>query len=297
MNFHTETYGKWILAGEHAVLRGVPALVFPSQQFSMNFSYIENDQPLHLDLLGEKGEELNLVIWGVIENALQKVGRSRANLTGQLTIKNTLPVGAGLGASAALCVGVARLFAHKNWIDKKNIYEFSRELEGLFHGESSGVDIAVALEGVGLRFMRGGERTPLVLRWKPHLLLTSSGQRGVTADCIRKVRELWENSPDLGEKIDEQMREASELAEKSFQLNADEGFTLLAHAIDLGRDCFYQWGLCTVELDQHMREIQKAGAMAVKPTGSGGGGYVLSLWHGCDQIPDGSAAQKGAWCF
>lgn len=30
--FQTTTYGKWILAGEHAVLRGHSALVFPIKE-------------------------------------------------------------------------------------------------------------------------------------------------------------------------------------------------------------------------------------------------------------------------
>lgn len=284
MSFQTETYGKWILAGEHAVLRGVPALVLPVKEFAMKFIYHESGKPFHLNLRGSTGEELNLVFWGVMERALQKVERDRAALMGELIVESSLPLGAGLGASAALCVGLARIFAHKGWIFETDIYEFSRQLEGLFHGESSGVDIAIALEGIGLRFMRGGERTPLIQNWSPRLYLSYSGKRGMTSECVKKVSELWAHSSSLGEKIDGQMREAVEAAEKALHVDEGEGFSLLANAIDLARDCFYQWGLCEGELDQHIRELSRAGAFAAKPTGSGDGGYVLSLWQ--DEPPE-----------
>ncbi len=279
VGFEASACGKWILAGEHAVLRGSPALVFPVKHFAMKFQHTPGEAPLRAEFVGSKADELNLVFWGLIENALQKVGRTRADLTGVLTVESTLPLGAGLGASAALCVGVGRFFSSLGWVGANGIYEFSRELEGLFHGESSGVDIAVALEGRGLRFMRGGERVPVQYKWWPKFYLSYSGERGVTSDCVRRVGELRQRSHLLGDKIDQQMREAVETAERALQMDPDAGFTILADALNMARDCFYQWGLCDGPLDQHMREISKAGAFAVKPTGSGGGGYVLSLWQ------------------
>ncbi len=279
MSFQVETYGKWILAGEHSVLRGVPALVLPLKEFSMKFHYKRGAQSLEVEFIGSHGQELKLILWGLLENALKKVGRTREELTGAITIDSTLPLGAGLGASAALCVGFGQIFSYLGWIEEKNIYEFSRELEGLFHGESSGVDIAIALEGEGLRFMRGGERTRLKQNWVPRLYLSYSGKRGVTSDCVKKVMDLHERSQGLGVKVDAQMREAVELAEKSLLMDESEGFAMLAQSLDMARDCFYQWQLCDGSLDQHMRELSQGGAYAVKPTGSGGGGYVLSLWQ------------------
>lgn len=288
--YTTQTYGKWILAGEHAVLRGSPALVLPLKSHTMQFKYEQSDGDLRLSLKGQRGDELNLIIWGLIENALQRLGRQRHELTGELQIENNLALGTGLGASAALCVGVTQVFAAKGWVDQRRVYEFARDLEGLFHGQSSGVDIAVALEGAPLRFMRGGERTPLVMNWSPVMYLSYSGKRGVTSECVSKVMKLFEQSPHRAEKIDNQMREAVQLAELALKADAANGFDQLARAIDQARDCFHQWGLCDGALEQHMTSLTEAGAYAVKPTGSGGGGYVLSLWE--DEAPTALTAQE-----
>ena len=297
------TYGKWILAGEHAVIRGSPALVFPTRATTMQFLWQatnqqlphDNSPGLQVSFDGPNGEELSILFWGVLEKALGRVERKREDLIGNLKVTSHIPLGAGLGGSAALCVGIGRWFQALGFIEPAQIYEFARNLENIFHGESSGVDIAVALEGRGLKFSRGGEWQAITPTWRPHLYLSYSSKRGVTSECVKRVGELRLRSPHLGEKLDQQMRDAVELAEKALlSVEVVQAQEDLARALDMSRDCFYQWGLCEGALDQHMRELLGAGALSVKPTGSGGGGHVLSLW---DSTPPAEIAkiQPGRW--
>lgn len=67
---------------------------------------------------------------------------------------------------------MARWFHSLKLIREIEMYEFARTLENLFHGESSGVDIAVALSGEGIRFTRATDvtasnRQVVDLQWKP----------------------------------------------------------------------------------------------------------------------------------
>ncbi len=277
-SFATELYGKCILSGEHAVLRGASALVFPVFERRFKLHYAPASGELEVDFLGEYGDEMRLLFHGVLERALKKLGKSTAHLTGRFEVYNDIPVGAGMGASAALCVGVTQWLLWKSWIGTQEIYAFATELENLFHGESSGVDIAVALKGEGLLFSRSTDLSPIQPRWQPCWYLSYSGQKGLTSVCVEKVQRLRARDPDLGKQLDERMNAATLLALKALSESEEGGFEQLASAIHLASSCFTDWGLVESDLKEHLEELKRKGAHAVKPTGSGMGGFVLSLW-------------------
>jgi mevalonate kinase len=275
-DFFVRIPGKWILAGEHSVLRGKPALAFPLKSRTLDLRFESKPgQALHLETGGECGEELRLLFWGVLERACDLARVSRSEIQGNIYLESHIPIGAGLGASAALCGALGRWFESMQLVDSNDVYEFARHLENLFHGESSGVDIAVALSGEGLRFVRHGERLPIQMNWQPHWYVSYTGKRGVTRECVHQVKALIENNPRLGSEIDQTMARAVEMAAESLQLGAEQGFSLLQDAMNLARSCFELWGLSA---DEHIQWLLSQGAVAAKPTGSGGGGFVLSLW-------------------
>lgn len=278
IDFSCQSYGKWILAGEHAVLRGVPALVFPIRSRTLKLDYAKGENPLELRLIGDHGQDLQLLIWGVLEKACEKTGISRHDLKGTLLLESSIPVGAGMGASAALCVVVTRWLGYLGHVAESDYYDFARELENLFHGESSGVDIAIALRGEGMHFTRAGVRQSLNMKWQPKWYISYSGKRGVTVDAVNKVKDLLQKNPTLGKKIDMEMGKAVAKAEEALAMDEESGLGALAEAIDLAGQCFEQWNLNEGAPGKHIQWLREQGALAVKPTGSGGGGYVLSLW-------------------
>lgn len=279
-----KTFGKWILAGEHSVLRGCPALAFPLLSRSLELEYLPGSQSLEVDFAGENGKDLKLLFHGVLENALNRFG-VKDSPKGKFKLNSSLPVGAGLGASAALCGAVALWGEAQGFLKEEEVYEFACRLEDLFHGESSGVDLAVSLSGKGVRFVRGaGRPQPVTTAWWPRLYLSYCGQRGMTSDCVNKVKSLFESDRELALNLDKQMSVAVDLSQQALRGSPEAGRSQLIEALNLGRDCFQRWGLCQGELGDHLSELTAAGALAVKPTGSGGGGYALSLWH--DEPPE-----------
>jgi len=278
--FETRTFGKWILAGEHTVLRGSPAVVFPLRSRELHFKYTPRPEAKNLDLQlqGTNGAELELLFRGVLEKSLELKKLSKSDLHGLVEITSSLPIGAGLGASASLCVALTRWLQMVGLVDESEKHEFARQLENLFHGESSGVDIAVVSEERGLIYTKGGGRDFFSPAWVPRLYISFCGQRGITYECVTQVKKILENDPTRGEEIDARMKKAVQMCLNGMKEVHPTSFNQLADAIELAGSCFKDWSLTDGALTTHMKKLKVAGASAVKPTGSGGGGYVLSLW-------------------
>ena len=273
--FKYKTHGKWILAGEHSVLRGGEALVFPVKSRCLEFSFESADE-MKLTI-PEDHSDLEMAFWGVFEKALQKLNLSRKDISGHIQMDSNIPVGAGMGASATLCVSLARLFCDLGHLKEEDQYTFAKSLEDLFHGESSGVDVAVALNHKSLSFKKPQSMEMFEPVWQPMFYLSYCGKRGVTSDCIRKVQKLIESDQKLGDKLDSQMQESVALAKQALLKQND--IENLMTSIKLARNCFQQWGLIGNDLNLHMSFLEQEGAIATKPTGSGDGGFVLSLWN------------------
>lgn len=269
-NFATTTHAKWILAGEHSVLRGKSALVFPLKSKLFKLQYYQNT-----NIETEIEDSLTKIFRETIQFGMQMLGTDNIP-TGKFGFENHIPIAANLGFSAALCVAVARWFAWQKLIDTPAIFAFAQRLENKFHHTSSGVDIAGVMSESGICYKIDNAFEYLQLRWQPKIYLSDSGADKTTKNCIEVVNELRKKSKALGDQIDDAMENSVELAQKA--LASEQDLEQLTTAINQANNCFHQWGIVSDVLAQHLQQLLAAGALAVKPTGSGTGGYALSLW-------------------
>jgi mevalonate kinase len=211
----------------------------------------------------------------VLNRALDLLRQKNIQIRGELHIKNALPFGAGLGASASVCVLITNLLYELRLVEKDERFPFARQLENMFHGESSGVDVAVSLVNKPIRFNREKGYSIFESSFRPLITLHYTGKRGVTRECIEVVQNKIQNDPIQSQAIDHKMVTAVKMCETAFQ---EKNLELLAQAISMACEAYEEWGLIDPLSQALIKKLLDSGAMAVKPTGSGLGGFLLSLW-------------------
>ncbi|MBI4924969.1 MAG: hypothetical protein HY843_03510 [Bdellovibrio sp.] len=262
---------KWILSGEHAVLRGAPALALPLFQFSLTLTYTKSQAPFSI-----KPKKFEFPI---IELLNAKTKDFLNQIKGKLEITSTIPIGAGLGSSAALCVALTKWLR----INANSEFEFARNLENFFHGKSSGLDIAVLLNQKPVFYQINKGPTPLQISSLPHFTFHDTGVREQTKTCIAQVTAKLAQDQKQAKKIDQAMKEASQLCLQglnTYNLNKKaKALLLLTEGMKKAQRCFESWGLLPSQAKGLEKELYQKGALAVKLTGAGLGGFLAALWE------------------
>jgi mevalonate kinase len=272
--FETQVSGKWVLAGEHSVLRGQMAVALPHPELGLEICFEPSGGPLSVD----PAEALPL-----IEEMLGALPGLAGQLpSGRLRIASTLPVGAGLGSSAALSIALTRWLAEPLRVPQSEWLDFATRLENRFHGKSSGMDVAAILAGGPIRFFKGQPAQPIRVSRLPRFTFHDTGKRASTSQCVAKVQDFTQVQPTDARRIDEWMGQAARLAalglEKYGAGDTGPGLDSLAEAMRLSSRCFEAWGLMPPEAMQIHQQLLAQGALAAKLTGAGGGGFVVALW-------------------
>jgi mevalonate kinase len=276
-DFSIEVPAKWILTGEHTVLRGGESLAFVMPRFLLRLSY-RNQGPISFN-----PNPFQSQIRSLLARAREYLGvREDVFSTGEISISSDIPIGAGLGSSAALCVAIARLAIWRSGADLSRWIPLATHLEDVFHGKSSGMDVnAIAIGKPILFSMVEGARPLPGLHAMPRFEFYDSGIRGSTRDCIERVKHWQRNHAHLKDALDEQMKEATRVARvglELFQGDPARGEARLREAMELAQGCIETWGLVTPELLGQKYDLLKQGALAVKLTGAGLGGFWIALW-------------------
>ncbi len=255
--------GKVILTGEHAVVYGYPAIAMPiSLGVTISIEYTDGPSfcpQAHLDRR----------LWTAMRTLIPEDGY-------KISIHSSLPLGRGMGSSAALSVALVRAMAKL----KPQQPTFEEEctvamtMEKVFHGNPSGLDHTVSALGQSIYF----HKTSLGIKWNPltvpdlKFLVIDSGTAGSTAEMVAKVaRHSHEQSTtNILKEIGTTTVSIHSALE---QRDIEETSRLCLHNHTLLRDL----GVSTPVLDLLVEESMNMGAWGAKLSGSGGGGIVLTF--------------------
>ncbi len=266
------SYAKWIMSGEHTVVRGGKALAFPLQKYESSIEFTPSDELEIYDTNGE--EKFNEIFLSLLRSAAEFAKFDFQKITGKFLVQSNIKMKSGLGSSAAICTNIAKIFKHLGlWED---VFSLATHLEDKFHCRSSGLDIAVAMTDKAVVFKNNRVSHVLEPSFWPYMMLTYSGEKSTTSKCAEIVKNIITTDHKLADELNAKMNQASDLCESSLK---EGDFLKLRDGIRLADDAFRGWGLYNDTLTTHVAALLNDGAVAAKPVGSGLGGFVLSLWE------------------
>mgnify|MGYP003949880961 CR=1 FL=1 len=271
--FSTRVVGKWILAGEHTVLRGGKAVALPYDKSSLELRFKPN---AHFEELKIYPIEAAEYVMTLIEK-LRKEFSFELKLSGQLIIDNQIPIRSGLGSSAALCVSLVKWFSTlKNNFSEDELIKVAIKLEDLFHGKSSGLDVSVVFFEKPLLFSKEGYQFLPQLENKSNFRFHHTGEYSSTKDCIEDVNQFTEKNPKASKELDKQMATAVDIITQGLSEGLNK--KKIVEGINLAQNCFESWQLVSSRAKKMIKKLKEDGALAVKMTGAGKGGYLVSFW-------------------
>jgi len=220
--------GKLILSGEHAVVYGAPALAMTVNRYvtataiqqampliSFDFSDLAYKNGLTLTALRhlrarihqqyEHFREGKCRIRDVLKKSHELAqfvftffleGVKRRRIEGvRIHLQSDIPVGCGMGSSAATILGVSHALAHFLQMEASPEFflQMGLEAENMQHGHSSGLDLRICLQG-GCVLARQGVLQARDISTLPFYLVNTGLPLTTTGECVSQVAPLFRDA-------------------------------------------------------------------------------------------------------
>lgn len=293
-------FGKVILFNEHFVVYGIPAMASaidsrteakiecvsdPAQLKSSGNEgsivgdgwVLEDNRPANPGYKAKKIEQQKKSINLVFKAAGFDAGKNNV----KITLGGNLKAVGGVGASAAVCVSIARALndEFKLGFDDKRINEIAYEGEKAYAGTPSGIDNTASTYGGLLWFVKnltGGENTIELIKLKKPLRIVM-GNTLITTDTEAAVAGVRKRKQENPEKYEEIFNRAKELAFESRKAIETHDIEKIGILMNENHKLLQQIEVSHPKLDQLVTIALKNGAVGAKMTGGGLGGYMVAL--------------------
>ena len=253
----TAAPGKIILLGEHSVVYGHRAIA-AAVDLCTSVTLEAHEGPTQLRSTFLRDERLDRAV----AHALPPRGWL-------VDIDTQLPVGRGMGSSAALSIALVRAAARLDGEELDFAVEHERgfALERIFHGNPSGLDHAVSALGGAVVYRKGEAPRPVAMPPTRVVVLDT----GVAGDTAALVAGVASRRP----QIDPHLDTLGQLVEDAIDvLDQPSALGELMNRAHHHLQCI---GVSTPRLDELVNLARTHGAAGAKLSGAGGGGIVVAL--------------------
>ncbi len=267
--------GKIYLFGEHAVVYGEPAIAC-AVELRTRVTAASSDTVTISSDLGTTG--LDHEIHPYVSSAIEKLGRRNVSVK----ISSDIPVGSGLGSSAAVTIATlaAINLEFKLGHSNEELARMGHEIEQKVQGAASPTDTFVSTFG-GVVEIPSRRRLD-ILECGVVIGNTNKGATPrKTAKLVKHVAALRGEYPEV---IDPIIRTIGSFSRKGEILVKKKDYISLGKLMNVNHGLLDALGVGTAELSALVYAARGAGAYGAKITGAGGGGCMVALTDSPDEV-------------
>ncbi|QGX96410.1 mevalonate kinase [Haloplanus rallus] len=294
--------GKVYLFGEHAVVYGEPAVPCAIERratvtveardddhvrveasdlsldgFTVEYAGTTDGRP-DVDVPASLVEAAMGYVDAAVEQAREAVGRPDAGF--DITVESSIPLGAGLGSSAAVTVAgidaATRELGHE--LSARELADRAYRAEAAVQdGQASRADTFCSAVGGAVR-VEGDDCRAIETPNLP-FVVGFDGGAGDTGELVAGVRALkkeYDFAADTVSTIGDLVRTGERLLDPE-NGSADDRLTELGRLMNFNHGLLESLGVSSRSLDSMVWAAREAGAHGAKLTGAGGGGCIVAL--------------------
>jgi mevalonate kinase len=294
--------GKVYLFGEHAVVYGEPAVPCAIERratvtveardddhvrveasdlsldgFTVEYAGTTDGRP-DVDVPASLVEAAMGYVDAAVEQAREAVGRPDAGF--DITVESSIPLGAGLGSSAAVTVAgidaATRELGHE--LSARELADRAYRAEAAVQdGQASRADTFCSAVGGAVR-VEGDDCRAIETPNLP-FVVGFDGGAGDTGELVAGVHALkkeYDFAADTVSTIGDLVRTGERLLDPE-NGSADDRLTELGRLMNFNHGLLESLGVSSRSLDSMVWAAREAGAHGAKLTGAGGGGCIVAL--------------------
>lgn len=275
-----QAHSKIILMGEHSVVYDYPAIAMPFPKVNMCAVISESITGQHTISSAYYHGDLATIPEG-FNNIKQGVALTLDSFKFPQTplhidIQSTIPIGRGMGSSAAVVVSIVRAICdfYDHPISDYQLHFIVNEAEVIAHESTSGIDTLMTSTGNPIIYRKSQSPKTFTLDMDAYLVVADSGQEGRTKQAVSHVRHLMEARPEF---VTSAMESMGNFAQKAYEAIQDNNPVELGRLMTYNHYYLNQLEISNAYLDNIINAAWLAGALGAKLTGGGLGGCVIAL--------------------
>lgn len=280
----SSAHSKLILSGEHAVVYGYEAIAIPFP-LKINVEVKYHPGSIRINSYVYSGDINNIPdsmrgIRVCVNEIFRILNRTAEDI--EIDINSNVPLGRGLGSSAAVVTaitrGIFKFFGYQFTMEE--LYTIVEIGETYAHGKPSGIDMMAVASDLPIIFKKQEGASSFHVTKPQIFVIADSGRVGNTKQAVQMVKDRYlADTTNISLVLERIGRITNEVKESLIVGDSIKlGSSLYKNHLEL-----IKLGISNDELNKLVESAMNTGALGAKLTGGGLGGCVIAVTDSIDR--------------